>query len=169
MWSSFEASCNSDCSDIDPFKLLDVDHLKTFSHCFGVSPILSYANNAPNAGTMFNVPQTQHQNPSNNQFQIGHINQNVRHGSSTSTPILPPANIPSTIASTALTDHVNKGQGQTRQQQQVPIKLNQPTTNDTNQQLNLMTTMITPVNQMLFETTHGTSTGAAGNDSCFTG
>ena len=168
LWSSFEASCNSDCSDIDPLKLLEIDHLKTFSHCFGVSPILSYANNVPNAGTIFNAPPTQHQNPSKNQFHIGHINQNVRHGSSTSTPILPPANVPTTVASTAVTDHVvNKGQCQMRPQ--VPIKSNQPATHDTNQQPNLMTTMITPVNQMLFETTLGTSTGAEGNDSCFTG
>ena len=146
--------------------MFDVDHLKNFSQCFGVNPILTYANNVPKNGTILNAPHSQQQHPSANQCHNPHVNQNVRHGSTTSTPILPFANVPNTTSSTNLND-VNLKAKNIDKQPIVPVTSNQQT-QDSAQQHNLMTTMITPVNQMLFESTAGSITGIGNNDSCFT-
>ena len=155
LWSSFESSCNSD-ANIDPHKLFDVERLKNFAQCFGVNPILSYANNEPSSGMCPTIPQ--HQNP------IAHVNPNNRHGSTTSTPILPSANPPN------IADQItNRPQGNVKPPISAINTSNIATTQDNTYQHSAMTTMITPVNQMLFESTLGTNTRNETNDSCFTG
>ena len=155
LWSSFESSCNSNNSNIDPHKLFDVERLKNFTQCFGVNPILSYANNEPSAGM---CPTAPHQNHIPNAYQ------NKRHGSTTSTPILPSAIPPN------LTDQItNKPQGNMKPPTSTVNNPALAITNDNTYQHSAMTTMITPVNQMLFESTLGTNTRNDTNDSYFTG
>ena len=158
LWSSFEASCNSDDADINPHKLFDTERLKNFSQCFGINPILSYANNEPSTGVSTTRSVKHNHQTSNNQNHVPIINQNSRHLSSTSTPIIPSA-IPPNIA-----DQItNKN----------TCNIKPPVSSLTHQenvhQISSMTTMITPVNQMLFESTLGTNTRNETNDSCFTG
>ena len=163
LWSSFEASCNSDSSDVDPHKLFDVERLKNFSQCFGNNPILSYANNEPTLG-ISNPPSNQNHHSANNQNHMVNINQNIRHSSTTSTPILPNANPPH------VSDQItNKALCNLKPPASVIVNSTITSNQENTNQLSSMTTMITPVNPTLFESTLGTNTRNETNDSCFTG
>ena len=149
--------------------MFDVDHLKNFSQCFGVNPILNYANNVTKFGMITNSYSSQPQQSSTNQCPVTQVKHNVRHGSTTSTPILPSENVPITTNTTTLNNQISKPQSNIRQPLQMSQISSQPTAKNTNQQHNLMTTMITPVNQVLLESTMGDVIGIDSSDCCFTG
>ena len=163
LWSSFETACNSDNSDVDPYRLFDVERLKNFSKCFGNNPILSYANNDPSSGMSNSLSNQNHQS-SINQNQVAYISQNSRHSSTTSTPILPNANPPHVIEQIT-----NKALCNLKQPTSATINSTISNNQENTNQLSSMTTMITPVNQMMFESTLGTNARNDTNDSCFTG
>ena len=92
------------------------------------------------------------------------INQNIRHSSTTSTPILPNANPPH------VSDQItNKALCNLKPPASVIVNSTITSNQENTNQLSSMTTMITPVNPTLFESTLGTNTRNETNDSCFTG
>ena len=165
LWSSFESLCNTNCSTIDPHKLFNVDHLKNFSHCHGVNSILSYANNVVAKIGGQNIQPAQ--NPSTNQYTNTHANQNVRHGSATSTPILPAVNPASLAPTNVLKNQTTQLQSNVPPKQAAIVSSQTTVQNNNTQPHNLMTTMMTPVNQFILDSTIGDLSGV-GNDSCFT-